>query len=91
MRKLMSGLARLLVLSTLVVALPSTASAAVRQPEPAPLTTPWTSQVSPTNALPEYPHAEEVGVAVNGDAHAYDSPTSSDADVSWAVAAPWTP
>jgi hypothetical protein len=36
-------------------------------------------------------YAEEVWVAVNGGAHPYDSPTSYDADVSWAVTAPWTP
>ncbi|TQM79331.1 glycosyl hydrolase family 2 [Saccharothrix saharensis] len=60
MRKLLSGLTGLLVLSTLVLALPGTAAAAVWQPKPAPLTTPWTGQVSPTNALPEYPRPQLV-------------------------------
>ncbi|MDQ2584110.1 AbfB domain-containing protein [Saccharothrix yanglingensis] len=60
MRKLLSGLTGLLVLSTLVPAVPAAASAAVWQPKPAPLTTPWTGQVSPTNALPEYPRPQLV-------------------------------
>ncbi|MGM1063286.1 AbfB domain-containing protein [Saccharothrix sp. Mg75] len=60
MRKLLSGLTGLLVLSTLVLAVPTAASAAVWQPKPAPLTTPWTGQVSPTNALPEYPRPQLV-------------------------------
>ncbi|MGA6161845.1 AbfB domain-containing protein [Amycolatopsis magusensis] len=49
----------LLVLAGLLVATPA-ASAATWQPKPAPLNTPWTSQVSPTNALPEYPRPQLV-------------------------------
>ncbi|QFZ18166.1 AbfB domain-containing protein [Saccharothrix syringae] len=60
MRKLLSGLTGLLLLSTLVTVLPPTAHAAVWQPKPAPLTTPWTGQVSPANALPEYPRPQLV-------------------------------
>jgi hypothetical protein len=36
-------------------------------------------------------HAAEVWVATNGGIHPYDSTTSYPEDVSWAVAAPWTP
>ncbi|MBY8850235.1 AbfB domain-containing protein, partial [Saccharothrix sp. MB29] len=36
-------------------------------------------------------HAAEVWVAVNGGAHAYDTPSSYDADTTWAVTAPWAP
>ncbi|GAA2695710.1 MULTISPECIES: AbfB domain-containing protein [Actinosynnema] len=41
-------------------AAPGPSADAVWQPKPAPLTTPWTSQVSPTNALPEYPRPQLV-------------------------------
>jgi hypothetical protein len=47
----------LLAASTLVA---PAASAAVWQPKPAQLSTPWTDQVSPTNALPEYPRPQLV-------------------------------
>ncbi|HEU5108760.1 MAG TPA: hypothetical protein VFT95_09405, partial [Micromonosporaceae bacterium] len=33
---------------------------AVWQPKPAPLSTPWTAQVNPANALPEYPRPQLV-------------------------------
>lgn len=36
-------------------------------------------------------YAEEVWVSSNGGAHVYDNPVSYANDVSWAVAAPWTP
>jgi hypothetical protein len=36
-------------------------------------------------------YAEEVWVAAEGGAHAYDNPTSYPADVSWAITTPWTP
>ncbi|MEV1290503.1 AbfB domain-containing protein [Micromonospora sp. NPDC049679] len=36
-------------------------------------------------------YAEEVWIASNGGPHAYDSPTSYPADVSWRVTAPWSP
>ncbi len=36
-------------------------------------------------------YQEEVWVASNGGAHAYDNPASYSQDVSWAVSAPWTP
>ena len=36
-------------------------------------------------------YAEEVWVATNSGAHLYDNPTSYAQDVSWAVAAAWTP
>ncbi|MFC5286436.1 AbfB domain-containing protein [Actinokineospora guangxiensis] len=36
-------------------------------------------------------YAEEVWVASNGGAHAYDNPTSYAQDVSWTFAAPWAP
>ncbi|MFI6513523.1 AbfB domain-containing protein [Streptosporangium sp. NPDC050855] len=49
----------LVVLATLVVGAPG-ATAAPWQPKTPPLTTPWTSQVSPTNALPEYPRPQLV-------------------------------
>src|SRR3954471_22255558 len=35
-------------------------AAAAWQPKTPPLTTPWTSQVSPTNALPDYPRPQLV-------------------------------
>ncbi|SDF80398.1 Glycosyl hydrolases family 2 [Lentzea fradiae] len=36
-------------------------------------------------------YSEEVWVASNGGAHAYDNPSSYNQDVSWAVSSPWTP
>jgi hypothetical protein len=47
----------LLATATLVA---PTASAATWTPKTPPLTTPWTSQVSPTNALPDYPRPQLV-------------------------------
>ncbi|MET8760183.1 AbfB domain-containing protein [Lentzea sp. NPDC004782] len=46
------------LITTTTVALP--AHAAEWQPKTPPLTTPWTSQVSPANALPEYPRPQLV-------------------------------
>lgn len=48
-----------LAAATLLVTAP-VAPAATWQPKTAPLTTPWTAQVSPTNALPEYPRPQLV-------------------------------
>ncbi|MGX7827948.1 AbfB domain-containing protein [Actinokineospora sp. 24-640] len=53
------GAVTALLLGTATVAAP-TAAAATWVPKAAPLTTPWTSQVSPTNALPEYPRPQMV-------------------------------
>ncbi|MBP2335388.1 hypothetical protein JOF41_001566 [Saccharothrix coeruleofusca] len=59
MRKALGSLITALALaSASAVALAPGASAATWQPKPAPLTTPWTAQVSPTNALPEYPRPQ---------------------------------
>jgi hypothetical protein len=43
-----------------VVAIAPTAAAATWIPKTSPLTTPWTAQVSPTNALPDYPRPQLV-------------------------------
>ncbi|WNV88398.1 AbfB domain-containing protein [Umezawaea sp. Da 62-37] len=59
-RRVLSVVTGLLVATTAVVAVAPTASAATWQPKPFQLTTPWTSQVSPTNALPEYPRPQLV-------------------------------
>ncbi|TCO54837.1 AbfB domain-containing protein [Actinocrispum wychmicini] len=50
----------LLLVTGLVFACAPSASAATWQPKTPPLTTPWTSQVSPTNALPDYPRPQLV-------------------------------
>jgi hypothetical protein len=50
----------LLIAATAVAAAEPAAAAAVWQPKAPPLTTPWTSQVSPTNALPDYPRPQLV-------------------------------
>ncbi|ONI76086.1 beta-galactosidase [Actinosynnema sp. ALI-1.44] len=57
-RSLISAVAGLLLVITLVTA--PQAAAATWVPKTPPLTTPWTSQVSPTNALPEYPRPQLV-------------------------------
>lgn len=57
-RLLLSTFACALMVIGLAVAVAPAASAATWQPKPAPLTTPWTNQVSPTNALPEYPRPQ---------------------------------
>ena len=54
-RSLLIGL---LLVTTLVTA--PQAAAATWVPKTPPLTTPWTSQVSPTNALPDYPRPQMV-------------------------------
>ncbi|HEX6344167.1 AbfB domain-containing protein [Umezawaea sp.] len=59
-RRVLSVVTALLVATTTAVAVAPPASAAVWQPKPFQLTTPWTSQVSPTNALPEYPRPQLV-------------------------------
>ncbi|HWO59045.1 MAG TPA: AbfB domain-containing protein, partial [Umezawaea sp.] len=59
-RRVLSVVTALLVATTTAVAIAPPASAAVWQPKPFQLTTPWTSQVSPTNALPEYPRPQLV-------------------------------
>jgi beta-galactosidase/beta-glucuronidase len=48
-----------LLLATATLVAPA-ASAATWTPKTPPLTTPWTSQVSPTNALPDYPRPQLV-------------------------------
>jgi hypothetical protein len=50
----------LLLAGVAVVAVGSPAAAATWTPKTPPLSTPWTSQVSPTNALPEYPRPQLV-------------------------------
>ncbi len=57
-RRVLSVLAGFLIAAATVT--PTAAHAAEWQPKPAPLTTPWTSQVSPANALPEYPRPQLV-------------------------------
>jgi alpha-L-arabinofuranosidase B-like protein/glycosyl hydrolase family 2 len=59
-RRVLSVVLALFVATTTAVALAPQASAAVWQPKPFQLTTPWTGQVSPTNALPEYPRPQLV-------------------------------
>ncbi|HEX6357983.1 AbfB domain-containing protein [Actinophytocola sp.] len=58
------GAATSLLIAAATVATVATAEPATRaamwQPTAPPLTTPWTSQVSPTNALPEYPRPQMV-------------------------------
>jgi hypothetical protein len=57
-RRVLGVLVGILITATMVT--PTAAQAAEWQPKPAPLTTPWTSQVSPANALPEYPRPQLV-------------------------------
>ena len=61
MRKLLSCLTGLLVLSMLVPAVSTAAPAAVWQPKPAPLTTPWTAAHS-TSATGSGSGSEDAGV-----------------------------
>ena len=56
-RRVLGVLAGILMITAIA---PPTAHAVEWVPEPAPLTTPWTDQVSPTNALPEYPRPQLV-------------------------------
>ncbi|HEX8869729.1 MAG TPA: AbfB domain-containing protein, partial [Lentzea sp.] len=56
-RRILSVLVGILITATTVV---PTAHAAEWVPKTPPLTTPWTAQVSPTNALPEYPRPQLV-------------------------------
>jgi hypothetical protein len=60
LRHLLSAALSFLIATSTVVALAPAADAAVWVPKTPPLTTPWTSQVSPTNALPEYPRPQLV-------------------------------
>jgi hypothetical protein len=59
-RRILAATTGFLITATMVVATAPPASAAVWQPKAPPLTTPWTSQVSPTNALPDYPRPQLV-------------------------------
>lgn len=64
-RRMLAAATGLLVAAATVIATaPAVASteaaAAAWQPKAPPLTTPWTDQVSPTNALPEYPRPQLV-------------------------------
>jgi len=59
-RQFLGAATGFLLAATTVVAVSPPASAAVWTPKAPPLTTPWTSQVSPTNALPEYPRPQLV-------------------------------
>lgn len=56
-RRVPGVLAGILIAATTIS---PTAHAATWEPKVPPLTTPWTSQVSPTNALPEYPRPQLV-------------------------------
>ncbi len=56
-RRVLGVLAGILMITAIA---PPTAHAVEWVPKPAPLTTPWTDQVSPTNALPEYPRPQLV-------------------------------
>ena len=62
MARLRSALSLLLLLALTALGLVSGAApaAAAWVPKTPPLTTPWTAQVSPTNALPEYPRPQLV-------------------------------
>ncbi|WP_344419245.1 AbfB domain-containing protein [Amycolatopsis minnesotensis] len=52
-------MALLVTMTTLVFTSPA-ATAATWEPKPAPLPTPWTADVSPSNALPDYPRPQLV-------------------------------
>src|SRR5687768_7039543 len=56
--RLLSAL--VLAATTTIIAPALTASAVTWQPKTPPLSTPWTAQVSPTNALPDYPRPQLV-------------------------------
>ncbi|MFC4852339.1 AbfB domain-containing protein [Actinophytocola glycyrrhizae] len=60
LRHLLGTALSFLITATTVVAVAPAADAAVWVPKTPPLSTPWTSQVSPTNALPEYPRPQLV-------------------------------
>ncbi|HYQ68716.1 AbfB domain-containing protein [Actinophytocola sp.] len=59
-RRILTATAGLLIAASTVLVITPTAEAATWQPKAPPLTTPWTSQVSPTNALPDYPRPQLV-------------------------------
>jgi hypothetical protein len=60
LRRMLGAATGLLLAAATVVAVAPSASAAVWQPKTPPLSTPWTNQVSPTNALPDYPRPQLV-------------------------------
>lgn len=60
LRRMLGAATGFVVATTAVLAITPAAEAAVWQPKAPPLTTPWTSQVSPTNALPDYPRPQLV-------------------------------
>lgn len=59
-RRILGAATGFLIATATVLASAPAAEAAVWQPKAPPLTTPWTSQVSPTNALPDYPRPQLV-------------------------------
>jgi hypothetical protein len=59
-RRILGATTSFLIAATAVVAIAPAVDAAVWTPKAPPLTTPWTSQVSPTNALPDYPRPQLV-------------------------------
>src|SRR3954452_4046573 len=60
LRRMLGAATGFVVAATAVLTITPAAEAAVWQPKAPPLTTPWTSQVSPTNALPDYPRPQLV-------------------------------
>jgi hypothetical protein len=60
LRHVLGAALSFLITATTVVAVAPAADAAVWVPKTPPLSTPWTGQVSPTNALPEYPRPQLV-------------------------------
>src|SRR3954451_12001317 len=58
LRRMLGAATGFVIAATAVLAITPAAEAAVWQPKTPPLTTPWTSQVSPTNALPDYPRPQ---------------------------------
>jgi hypothetical protein len=60
LRRILGAATGLLIATSTVLAIAPAAQAAVWTPKAPPLTTPWTSQVSPTNALPDYPRPQLV-------------------------------
>ncbi|OLF09997.1 AbfB domain-containing protein [Actinophytocola xanthii] len=58
--RILGAATALLAAATAVVAVAPAAQAAEWVPKQPPLTTPWTAQVSPLNALPEYPRPQLV-------------------------------
>jgi hypothetical protein len=59
-RRMLSAVTSSLLVTATLVTMAPTAAAATWQPKTPPLTTPWTSQVSPANALPDYPRPQLV-------------------------------